>query len=180
MWKSNKNKGMKIYCSLYYCATPSHYCLHAWLHYDYVIMGAIASQMTSLTIVYSTVYSGADQSKHQSSASLAFVWGIHRGPLNSPHKWPVRGKCFHLMASSWFTDVGQMHWKIKRSEKRFITYILSIFLSKKWLVLKITSLVFFAIYGVVCFLTDPFKFRYSGRYISNSFCYHNQIGSINL
>ena len=41
-------------------------------------MGAIA--ITSLTIVYSTVYSGADQSKHQSSASLAFVWGIHRGP----------------------------------------------------------------------------------------------------
>ena len=39
-------------------------------------MGAMASQITSLTIVYSTVYSGADQSKHQSSASLAFVWGI--------------------------------------------------------------------------------------------------------
>ena len=38
-------------------------------------MGATASQITSLTIVYSTVYSGADQSKHQSSASLAFVWG---------------------------------------------------------------------------------------------------------
>ena len=47
-------------------------------HYDDIIMGAIASQITSLTIVYSTVYSGADQSKHQSSASLAFVWGIHR------------------------------------------------------------------------------------------------------
>ena len=43
-------------------------------------MGAMASQITSLTIVYSTVYSGADQSKHRSSASLAFVWGIHRGP----------------------------------------------------------------------------------------------------
>ena len=53
-------------------------------HYDDVIMGTIASQITSLTIVYSTVYSGADQSKHQSSASLAFVWGIHRGPVNSP------------------------------------------------------------------------------------------------
>ena len=52
-------------------------------------MGAIASQITSLTIVYSTFYSGADQSKHQSSASLAFVWGIRRGPVNSPHKWPV-------------------------------------------------------------------------------------------
>ena len=39
-------------------------------------MGTIASQITSLTIVYSTVYSGADQSKQQSSESLAFVWGI--------------------------------------------------------------------------------------------------------
>ena len=44
------------------------------------MMGTVASQVTSLTIVYETVYSDADQSKHQSSASLAFVWGIHRGP----------------------------------------------------------------------------------------------------
>ena len=64
-------------------------------------MGAMASQITSLTIVYSTVYSGADQRKHQSSASLAFVWGIHRGPVNSRHKWPVTRKMFHLILSSW-------------------------------------------------------------------------------
>ena len=57
-------------------------------------MGAVASQITSLTIVYSTVYSDADQRKHQSSASLAFVQGIHRGPVNSPHKWPVTRKMF--------------------------------------------------------------------------------------
>ena len=57
-------------------------------------MGAIASLITSLTIVYSTVYSDADQRKHQSSASLGFVWGIHRGPVNSPHKWPVTRKMF--------------------------------------------------------------------------------------
>ena len=68
--------------------------------YDDVTMGAIASQITSLTIVYSTVYSGVDQSKHQGSASLAFVWGIHRGPVNSPHTWPVTRKCVHLMTSS--------------------------------------------------------------------------------
>ena len=60
--------------------------------YNDVIIGAIASQITSLTIVYSTVYSGADQRKYQSSASLAFVRGIHRGPVNSPHKWPVTRK----------------------------------------------------------------------------------------
>ena len=57
-------------------------------------MSAIASQITSLTIVYSTVYSDADKIKHQSSASLAFVRGIHRGPVNSPHKWPVTRKMF--------------------------------------------------------------------------------------
>ena len=62
--------------------------------YDDVRMGAIASQITSLTIVYSIVYSDSDQRKHQSSASLAFVRGIHRGPVNSPHKWPVTRKMF--------------------------------------------------------------------------------------
>ena len=63
-------------------------------HYDDVTMSLMASQITSLTIVYSTVYSGADQRKHQSSASLAFVRGIHRGQVNSPHKWPVTRKMF--------------------------------------------------------------------------------------
>ena len=63
-------------------------------HYTDVIMGAITSQITSLTIVYSTVYSDADQRKHQSSASLTFVRGIHRRPVNSPHKWPVTRKMF--------------------------------------------------------------------------------------
>ena len=48
-------------------------------HYIDVIMTTMASQITSLTVVYSTVYSDADQRKHQSSAPLAFVWGIHRG-----------------------------------------------------------------------------------------------------
>ena len=55
-------------------------------------MSAMASQITSLTIVYSIVYSGADQRKHQSSASLAFVRGIHRWPVNSPHKGSVTRK----------------------------------------------------------------------------------------
>ena len=57
-------------------------------------MGPMAFQTTSLTVVYSAVYSGADQRKHQSSASLAFVRGIHRGPVNSPHKWPVKRNMF--------------------------------------------------------------------------------------
>ena len=60
--------------------------------------------ISSLTIVYSSVYSGADQRKHQNSASLAIVRGIHRWPMNSPHKWPVTRKSFHLMTSSWFQN----------------------------------------------------------------------------
>ena len=62
--------------------------------YDDVIMGAMTYQITSITIVYSTVYSDADQGKHQSSVSLAFVRGIHRRPVNSPHRWPVTRKIF--------------------------------------------------------------------------------------
>ena len=57
-------------------------------------MGEVASQITSLTIVYSTVYSDAYQIKYQSSASLAFVRSIYRGPVNSPHKWAVTRKMF--------------------------------------------------------------------------------------
>ena len=93
--------------------------LNDWLcvikHYDGVIMGAIASQITSLTIVYSTVYSGADQSKHQSSSSLAFVWGIHRGPVNSPHKWPVTRKMFS------FDDVI-MEWQLPSTHLEAVVY----------------------------------------------------------
>ena len=63
-------------------------------HYCDVIMGGVASQITSLTIVYSSVYSDADQRKHQSSASLAFVREIHWGLVNSQHKWPVMQKMF--------------------------------------------------------------------------------------
>ena len=63
-------------------------------HYDDVIMTMLPSQITSLTVVYSIVYSGVNQRKHQSSASLAFVREIHRGPVNFPHKWPVTRKMF--------------------------------------------------------------------------------------
>ena len=78
-----------------------------WLrvHYSGVIMGGMASQITSVTIVYSTVNSGVDQRKHQSSASLDFVWRIHRAPVISPHKWPVTRKMFPfddvIITKSW-------------------------------------------------------------------------------
>ena len=63
-------------------------------HYCDVIMGSMASQITSLMSINSTVHSGADQRKHQGSALLAFVQGIHRRPVNSLHKWPVTRKMF--------------------------------------------------------------------------------------
>ena len=71
-------------------------------------MGAMASQITSLTIVYTIVCSGSgtDKKTHLSFASLAFVRGIHRGSLNSPHKRPVTRKM------SLFDDVIMVsrHW----------------------------------------------------------------------
>ena len=72
-------------------------------------MTTIASQITSLTVVYSIVYSGADQRKHQSSASLAFVWGIHRDRWTPRTKGQLRGKCVHLITSSW---ISQRTWLV--------------------------------------------------------------------
>ena len=79
-------------------------------HYIDVIITTMASQITSLMVVYSTVYSDADQSKHQSSASLAFVWGIHRDRWIPRTKGQLRGKYFHLMTSSWFELLLNVAW----------------------------------------------------------------------
>ena len=89
--------------------TTKHFCpsmkrIHRWPmyswdvghfpHYRDVIMSVMASQITGISNVYSTVCSGGDQRKHQSSALLAFVRGIHRWPVNSSHKGPVMLKMF--------------------------------------------------------------------------------------
>ena len=63
-------------------------------HYSDIIMSAMASQITGVLSVCSAVCSGADLRKPQSPASLAFVRGIHRSPVNSPHKGPVTRKMF--------------------------------------------------------------------------------------
>ena len=74
--------------------------VHGWygilqiIHYSDVIMSMMTSQITSFTIVYSIVYLSVYQRKHRSSASLAFVQGIHRWPVNSQHKGPVMQKMF--------------------------------------------------------------------------------------
>ena len=64
----------------------------AGVHYGDVIMSAMASRMTGISIVCSTVCLCADQRK--SSKTLAFVRGIHRQPVDSPHKGPVKRKLF--------------------------------------------------------------------------------------
>ena len=74
------------------------------IHYNDVIMSVMVSQITSLMIVYSSIDWGADQRKHQSSASLAFVRVIHRWSVNSPHKGPVTHKMFP------FDDVIMLWW----------------------------------------------------------------------
>ena len=96
-----------------YCCVCGEW--HLILHYCDVIMVAMASQITSLTIVYATVHSGADQRKHQSSASLAFVWGIHRSLVNSPHKWPVtREIWWRHYALTATTDFGRNSRSLNR------------------------------------------------------------------
>ena len=97
---------------------------HMIYHYSDVIMGAMASQITSLTTVYSTDNSGADQRKHQSPVSLAFVRGIHRWPVTFPHKWPVTQKMFPfddvimITKSCIFTN----HCRAQSQEARLCVY----------------------------------------------------------
>ena len=86
---------------------PNHQ-IQYWLilHYCDAMMGAMVSQITGVTIVYSTVCSGADQRKRQSSASLAFVRGTHRWSVNSLHKGPGTRQMLS------FDDVIISYWLI--------------------------------------------------------------------
>ena len=83
-------------------------------------MTTIASQITSLTVVYSTVFSDADQSKHQSSTSLAFVWGIPRDRWIPRTKGQLCGKCFHLMTSSCFILVQSMKFYVQLTQLKSV------------------------------------------------------------
>ena len=136
-------------------------------------MSPMASQITSLCIVYSTVYSGAYQRKHQSFASLTFVRRIYWGPVNSPHKRPVTRKCFHLMTSSCIK-----YWP------SVLMAILSCYVEVfKWIfihVFKDVTLVFMIARQFVHrrhnFNRKPFFFNY--YHLSFEVCMHNlQIGS---
>ena len=83
-------------------------------HDDDVMMGAIASQITSLTIVYSIVYSDADQRKHPRDWPLC---GEFTGDRWIPHtNGQLRGKCFHLMPSSWTASMPvKQSWRRGKS-----------------------------------------------------------------
>ena len=104
-----------VHESLFICIHVNNCCVYLSrvimnCHYSNVIMDVMVSQITSLTIVYSTVYSGADHGKYQSSTPLAFVRGIHWSQGNSPHKRPVTRKCFHLMMSSCVMRFRRIPW----------------------------------------------------------------------
>ena len=75
-------------------------CTNSRYHYGDIIISAMASQITNASVVCSTVCSDTNERKHQSSASLASVRGIHRSPVDSPHK--VKRKIFPLMTSPWY------------------------------------------------------------------------------
>ena len=100
--------GTALYTICQYWSPEMSWRWHNWhkpttwinIYYSDVMMDAVASQITSVSIVYSTVCSGTDKKIHQSSTSLAFVKGIHPSPVNSPHKGPVTRQCLHLKTSS--------------------------------------------------------------------------------
>ena len=110
-------------------------------HYNDVIMSAMAAQITCVSIVCTTVCSGADQRKHQSSASLAFVRGIHRLTVNSQHKGPVTRKIFpfddlimskKLHISHWFISFPIPFKNRFGFRKQHTSY--TVLMDNKWLV----------------------------------------------
>ena len=124
-------------------------------HYDDVIVTTMASQITSLTIVYSIVHSDADQRKYQNSASLASVQGIHRWPVNIPHKGPVTRKMFP------FDDViMSIRYTPLRKSSRTFSCMCHIFKLIFWYCYKnmafcnkncIKQFIYFLIFASICY-----------------------------
>ena len=108
-------------CFIFFSREVSNRCRLAGFHYSDVIMSTMASQPTDISIVYSTVCSGIDQRKHQSSASLAFVRESHWWLVNSLHKGPVMRKMFPFddvimnrrKLIGLYSDVIWMWWCLK-------------------------------------------------------------------
>ena len=107
------------------CCTWAYQCEDfVFSHYDDVIMTMLASQISSLPVVCSIVYSDVNQRKHQSSASLAFVREIHRGPVNFPHKWPVTRKMFP------FDDVIMLCCTVLSGQLLLVSFVLILSMDK--------------------------------------------------
>ena len=109
-WRVERRKIPRLSGSLDHYLTP---------HYSDVIMSAMASQITSILIVCSTVCPGVDQRKTPKLCVTVCVRGIHRwpvnspqSPVNSPHKSQWRETCFHLMMSSWNRKYRCRRWVI--------------------------------------------------------------------
>ena len=122
------------------------------MHYNDVTISAMASQITTITSVYSNVYSDADQSKHQSSASLASVRGIHRLTVNSPHKGPVTRKMFP------FDDVIMMIWTVRPDHFWFPTFwnVLKGCKYKSHIMVQLVS-------ALAIYATNPIKVRHASE-----------------
>ena len=103
-------------------------------------MSTMASQITSVSIVYSNVCSGPDQRKHRSSASLAFVRRIHRWPVNSPHKGPVTRKLlpFAYIVMSFQSRVMKCvdYWKKNHFTKMIWRSLVYGFVKSFWILIK--------------------------------------------
>ena len=82
------------------------------IHYSDIIMSTMMSKITHLMIVFSTVYSGADQRKYQNSVSLAIVREIHWWPVNSLHKGP--GPCITNVFATRRKNFSQWHPSFQR------------------------------------------------------------------
>ena len=88
-------------CDLYYKRHINRWFLRVCMHYNDVIMSTMVSQITSLAIIYSTVYSGTDKKNIKAPRHWPLL-GEFTGDRWIPRtKGQWRGKCFHLMTSSW-------------------------------------------------------------------------------
>ena len=138
-------------------------------HYNDVVMGIMVSQITSLAIVYSNVYSRADQRKHQSSAPLAFVRGIHRWPVNSLHKWPVMRKIFPF--DDVIVPIRTFLWNSETTN-----YITKKFGSFRHTVVALTGLVWGKYKCILIYFEFRSKFKFSWQptdYVGKSIGIHH-------
>ena len=113
---------------------------HVAYHYLDIIMTAIASQITILTIVYSTVYLGSDQRKHQSAASLPLCGEFSGGRWIPRTNGQQRGKCFHLLCI--------MHFGFTRTDMIYYMYI--ILFGAKYCTKSVTSIHYIPFIHIRC------------------------------